>query len=120
MSHMANGDVVEPAPGAVQTERLKQGKADSTSEEPPTPQWVQWSHTFAPYRSKLDLHHRLGENSWDAASGTHRHRGGDDSVPLWDDVTITGDLATMAGLRSAVKGILNALSELGVRDSTTN
>lgn len=89
--------------------------------EPPPPEVLTWLHALAPYRQVNDLHHRIGQNAYDAAAGNHRHTGEDNSVPLFDDLdVIEGDLSTTAGLQTAVRKIAQLLAELGATNSTTN
>lgn len=59
-------------------------------------------------------HHSLGPAPTQAAPGDHRHRGGD-SLPLLDDITITGDISDGTVLPS----IIQALVALGATDSST-
>lgn len=59
-------------------------------------------------------HHTLGPGDSQAAKGTHRHRGGD-SLPLLDDMTITGDISDGTVLPS----IIACLVALGATDSST-
>jgi len=109
------------APGRVSAaERFRKGANDTTAEAPPSPSYVTWLHTMAPSQDPKDLHHRIGTNPWDAASGAHKHLGTDGSVPLFDsDEVITGDISTLPGLETAVKGILIALGRRGLVDQTT-
>lgn len=101
-------------------ERFRTGQNDTTSETPPSPSYVTWMHLMAPTKEWTDVHHRIGDQPWDAASGTHKHRGGDGSVPLFDDTdTVSGDLSTLVGMETAVKGLLTILSRLGLNDQTT-
>lgn len=58
-------------------------------------------------------HHTLGPGPTQAARGDHRHRGGD-SVPLLDDMIITGDLSDGTVLPS----IIQCLVALGAQDSS--
>ena len=101
-------------------ERFRTGASDTTAETPPSPSYVTWLHTMAPLNDPRDVHHRIGTNPWDAAAGNHRHTGADGSVELFtDDEIITGDLSTLVGLETAVKGILIALGRRGLVDQTT-
>lgn len=59
-------------------------------------------------------HHTLGPSPMQAAPGDHRHRGGD-SLPLLDDMTITGDISDGTVLPS----IIACLVALGATDSST-
>lgn len=59
-------------------------------------------------------HHSLGPSPMQAAAGDHRHRGGD-SLPLLDDMTITGDISDGTVLTS----IIACLVALGAHDSST-
>ena len=59
-------------------------------------------------------HHTIGPGSAQAASGDHRHRGGD-SLPLLDDRTITGSLSD----GSVLPSIIACLTALGATDSST-
>jgi hypothetical protein len=80
---------------------------------------VAWLHANAPYRSKTDLHHRVGVDAWEAAAGNHRHRG-TDSAPLFSSTdVITGDLSTTLGVRNALKQVIGLLVQLGATDNTT-
>lgn len=103
-------------------EKFRQGLVDSTQEEPPAPAYITWLHSLAPYRNPTDLHHRLGTEGYDAAAGNHRHRGTDNSVPLFSgsDPAITGDLATAGGQLTALRGVIALLVRVGATNSTTN
>ncbi len=59
-------------------------------------------------------HHTLGPGPTNASPGDHRHRGGD-SLPLLDDMTITGDVSDGTVLPS----IIACLVALGAVDSST-
>jgi hypothetical protein len=59
-------------------------------------------------------HHTTGPSPVQASPGDHRHRGGD-SLPLLDDMTITGDLSDGTVLPS----IIACLVALGATDSST-
>lgn len=59
-------------------------------------------------------HHTVGPGPAQAASGDHRHRGGD-SLPLLDDMTITGSVSDGTALPS----IIACLVALGAQDSST-
>jgi len=59
-------------------------------------------------------HHSTGPGPTQAAPGDHRHRGGD-SLPLLDDMTITGDISDGTVLTS----IIQCLVALGATDSST-
>lgn len=102
-------------------ERFKTGAADTTSETPPSPSYITWLHLLAPTREANDVHHRLGPQPWDAAKGDHQHIPGDGSVALFNETeVVTGDLATDAGQKQAIRGILAALARRGLIDQTTN
>ena len=58
-------------------------------------------------------HHTLGPGPMQGSPGDHRHRGGD-SLPLLDDMTITGDLSDGTVLTS----IIACLVALGATDSS--
>lgn len=58
-------------------------------------------------------HHTTGPGPTQASPGDHRHRGGD-SVPLLDDMIITGDLSDGTVLPS----IIACLVALGAQDSS--
>lgn len=105
---------------ATQAERFKSGQGDTTAETPPSSSYVTWLHLMAPTKEWTDVHHRIGDQPWDAAAGTHQHRGGDGSTPLFSsDEVVTGDLSTTFGLEQAVRGILAALARRGLTDQTT-
>jgi hypothetical protein len=101
-------------------ERFRTGGSDTTAETPPSPNYITWMHTLAPTREWNDVHHRIGDQPWDAASGAHQHLGGDGSARLFSaDEVVSGDLSTPLGLEQAVKGILIALARRGLTDSTS-
>lgn len=101
-------------------EQLKKGETDAISDDPPAPGYITWLHSLAPYRDVNDLHHRIGTRPFDAAGGNHRHRGTDNSVALFENEIITGDLATAGGSRTALKKVISLLVQLGATDQTTN
>ena len=59
-------------------------------------------------------HHTTGPGPTQAAPGDHRHRGGD-SLPLLDDMTITGDISD----GTVIPSIIACLVALGATDSST-
>ena len=59
-------------------------------------------------------HHTLGPSPTQASAGDHRHRGGD-SLPLLDDMTITGDISD----GTVIPSIIACLVALGATDSST-
>ena len=61
------------------------------------------------------IHHTLGPNATQAASGDHNHRGGD-SVFLGAGLTITGSRGGNVALLSVIQVLVGAL---GVTDNTT-
>lgn len=119
------GDTGNTAAGGPQgrvsaAQRFKDGANDTTAETPPSPSYVTWLHLMAPTNDPKDVHHRIGTNPWDAASGAHKHLGTDGSVQLFDpEEIVQGDLSTLFGLETAVKGILIALGRRGLVDQTT-
>lgn len=72
-------------------------------------------HQNAPVDTRPeDIHHRLGSSPNMAAPGNHSHNGSD-SVQLLGGFTITGS----RGTSTAVPSIIQALVQLGAKDSTT-
>lgn len=59
-------------------------------------------------------HHTLGAGPFNAASGSHRHRGGDSEL-LFQGQTISGS----RGSATAMPSIIALLVSLGATDSTT-
>lgn len=59
-------------------------------------------------------HHTLGAGPFQAASGSHRHRGGDSEF-LYSGMTISGS----RGSATAMVSIIAALVALGATDATT-
>lgn len=59
-------------------------------------------------------HHTLGAGSFQAAAGSHRHRGGDSEL-LLSGTTISGS----RGSATAMVSVIAALVTLGATDSTT-
>ena len=89
---------------------------DLTSRErPPEAEEVTTFHQNADTDSRKEaIHHTLGPGSNQAASGDHRHRGGD-SEPLLAGITFTGS----RGGNVALLSVIQALVALGATDSTT-
>ena len=92
-----------------------------TTKSPPPAAFVTWVLAQGDTRSNTSPLHRLGSKEFDASPGHHTHDGRN-SRYLFDPAAdiITGDLATLAGQRTAIKGILTALKKLGLTDNTTN
>lgn len=84
-------------------------------ERPPEAEAVTTFHTNADTDTRPEsIHHTLGPSPSQAASGDHRHRGGDSAL-LLDGVVISGS----RGGNVALLGVIQALVALGVTDSTT-
>lgn len=83
----------------------------------PTAREVNDFHTNADTDSSVDaMHHTIGPDVNQAASGAHTHRGGD-SLRLLEGLSITG---TKAGTNSVILGsIVALLAELGAEDKST-
>lgn len=92
-----------------------------TSKSPPPASFVTWVLAQGDTKSPTSPLHRLGTKEFDAARGDHTHDGRN-SRYLFDPAVdiISGDLSTLAGQRTAIKGILTALKKVGITDSTTN
>lgn len=82
---------------------------------PATAEEVETFHTNADTDTRSEsAHHTLGPTAVQAASGDHRHRGGD-SVPLLDGITLTGS----RGGNVALLSVIQALVALGAVDQTS-
>lgn len=102
-------------------DKMLNGDDSFTSKSPPSAAYVTWLLAQGDTQSPKSPLHRIGTREYDAAAGNHKHDGRS-SQYLFDPASdiITGDLATTAGLRTAVKGILRALTKIGIVDQTTN
>lgn len=106
--------------GVAEEQKRVADLAATSKSKPPTTEVITWFLINADTQSEKSPLHRLGITDHDAASGNHKHRG-TDSAQLFDsgDV-IAGDLATLAGLQTAVRTIASMLAELGALNQTTN
>lgn len=82
---------------------------------PATAEEVERFHQNDDVNSRREAHHHtLGPGEYQAASGSHNHRGGD-SVPILEGITITGPRDSDAWRIS----ITQALVALGATDTST-
>lgn len=82
---------------------------------PPPAKVLDWLHGNADTDSPQGIHHRIGTNPGDAASGEHRHRGRD-SFPLFDATDVLTDIsnsATGTQIATAVNAINALLRKVG-------
>jgi hypothetical protein len=102
-------------------DKMMKGDDSFQKETPPSAAFVRWFLGQGDTTSEKSPLHYLGIGPGDAAYGNHVHDGSR-SPYLWDPGTnvATGDLATTAGLRSALKAVLTAMAKQGFKDSTTN
>lgn len=92
-----------------------QGKDLTKNQVKPTSEQVAEFHTNADTDTRVEaIHHTLGPAPTQAASGDHRHRGGD-SAPLLGGMTITGS----RGNNVALLSVISCLVALGATDSST-
>lgn len=85
-------------------------------ERKPDARTVSDFHTFADTdTTEKAIHHTLGDGPNQAASGSHRHDGGD-SVLLLEGFSITGNKATP---ETVFPSIIQCLTRLGATDATT-
>lgn len=96
------------------------GSQISVGTKPPLMEVVSWFLTNGDTQSTKSPLHRLGITEHDAASGNHRHRGVDSSPLFTSADVISGDLATPAGLQTAVRKIAQLMAQLGATNNTTN
>lgn len=89
-------------------------KAKDPDPSPPSRTVNEFHKNAAVDTRKEDIHHTIGIGTNTAASGSHNHRGGD-SVLLLEGITISGAKAGNTALAS----VINALVELGAKDTTT-
>ena len=81
----------------------------------PSAEQVEEMHRNSDVDTRVESqHHTLGPGPTQGSPGDHRHRGGD-SLPLLDDMTITGDISDGTVLTS----IIACLVALGANDSST-
>lgn len=71
IAQKVQGDIAERQ--KEQTDLLWKGLTGGTTEKAPSSRYVEWLHSQAPYQSRDALHHKIGNNSWDAAAGDHKH-----------------------------------------------
>lgn len=84
-------------------------------ERPPEAEAVTTFHTNADTDTRPEsIHHTLGPSPSQAASGDHRHRGGDSAL-LLDGLTITGS----RGGNVALLSVIACLVALGATDNST-
>lgn len=86
IAQKVQGDIAERQ--KEQTDLLWKGLTGGTTEKSPSSRYIEWLHSQAPYQSKDSLHHKIGNNAWDAAAGDHSH-----TVASLTDVDL-GTLAT--------------------------
>lgn len=92
-----------------------QGVDLTQKDRPPQAEEVERFHTYADTNTRKEsIHHTLGTQPTQAASGDHKHRGGD-SLLLLEGITITGS----RGGNIALLSVIQALVALGATDSTT-
>lgn len=72
IAQKVQGDIAERQ--KEQTDLLWKGLTGGTTEKAPSSRYVEWLHSQAPYQSKDSLHHKIGNNPWDAAAGDHSHK----------------------------------------------
>ena len=93
------------------------GSKGSTSKlpSPITAEQVEEMHRNSDLDTRPEAqHHSTGPGPTQASPGDHRHRGGD-SLPLLDDMTITGDISD----GTVIPSIIACLVALGATDSST-
>jgi len=79
-----------------QTDLLRKGISGATTEKPPSAKYVEWFHAQAPTESKDSVHHRIGNNPWDAAAGNHTHKTLD--LTDWPTGGLTGQMLISDGV----------------------
>lgn len=97
------------------------GEDSFTQKTPPSAAYIRWLLAQGDTQDPASPLHRLGAGPGDAAAGNHSHDGRN-SAYLFNPLTdiITGDLATTAGVRNALKQVITLLTRLGATDGTTN
>ena len=75
IAQKVQGDIAERQ--KEQTDLLWKGLTGGTTEKSPSSKYVEWLHSQAQSQTKDSLHHRIGNNPWDAAAGDHKHAMGD-------------------------------------------
>lgn len=81
---------------------------------PPTGVVERFHKNAAVDSSKESIHHTIGNQPNQAASGSHNHNGSDSPL-LLDGFTLTGS----KGGNAALSSVISALVKLGAKDSTT-
>lgn len=102
-------------------DKMQAGDDSFTSKTPPSAAYVRWFLAQGDTIDQTSPLHRLGPGPGDASPGNHKHDGRT-SQYLFNpgSSVITGDLATTAGQRTAIKKIIGLLVQVGAVDSTTN
>lgn len=116
IAQKVQGDIAERQ--KEQTDLLWKGLTGGTTERAPSSRYIEWLHSQAPYQSKDSLHHKIGNNSWDAAAGDHSHKLGELS-----DVNLgslaTGKALTWSGTEWVATIIAASGSTIAVGTTTT-
>lgn len=98
--------------------KMRKDKEPEVKEEDPSPSSlvVDRFHKNAAVDTRAeDIHHTIGTNPDQAASGSHTHNGGDSSL-LIEGFTISGSKSNPA---TVLPSIINILTRLGAEDTTT-
>ena len=105
-----------PTPGIKYSDRRK-GPEPKPKEPDPSPpaDLVEKFHKNSDLdKSRESQHNTIGLQPYQAASGAHRHQGGD-SVPLFEGITLSGS----KGGNVALGNLITILTQFGLKDNTT-
>jgi hypothetical protein len=116
IAQKVQGDIAERQ--KEQTDLLWKGLTGGTTEKAPSSRYIEWLHSQAPYQSKDSLHHKIGNNSYDAAAGDHKH-----ALSELSDVNLgslaTGKALTWSGTQWVATIIAASGATLAVGTTTT-